>query len=136
MTQAEKDLKVLKARLRHYEDMGLSITSKMQDAPVSRSKGSSRVETAAVGFVDTLQAIQAKIRAYTVIIDDAEKMIEKIPQEHYRRVLSMIYLAGMSMPSVGDEMGYKDRNSIYRTHGWALWELEHVLREEGIGSDV
>lgn len=113
--------------------MGLSITSHLTDTPVSRSKGPSRVESAAVGFVDTMQAIQGELGAYAVIVSDAEKMIAKIPQERYRRLLELRYLAGMSLPSVGDELGYKDRNSIYRSHGWALWELEHVLQTEGIG---
>ena len=83
--------------------------------------------------MDTLDAIQGKIRAYSAIISDAEKMIEKIPQERYRQLLSLRYLAAMSLRSVGDELGYKDRNSVYRAHGWALLELEHVLQEDGMG---
>lgn len=133
MTIAERELKSLKARLAHYEDMGLSITSHMSDTPVLASKGASRVESAAVGFLDTLDAIQGKIRAYTVIISNAEKMIEKIPQERYRQLLTLRYLAGMSLRSVGDEIGYRDRNSVYRAHGWALWELQQVLNDDGIG---
>ena len=133
MTTAERELKSLKARLAHYEDMGLSITSHMSDAPVSASKGSSRVEMAAVGFTDTLDTIRRKIGAYTVIISDAEKMIAKIPQERYRQLLTLRYLAGMSFPSVGDEIGYRDRNSVYRAHGWALWELQQVLDQDGMG---
>ena len=113
--------------------MGLSITSHMSDAPVSASKGSSRVEMAAVGFTDTLDTIRRKIGAYSVIISDAEKMIAKIPQERYRQLLTLRYLAGMSFPSVGDEIGYRDRNSVYRAHGWALWELQQVLDQDGMG---
>lgn len=133
MTTAERELKSLKARLAHYEDMGLSITSHMSDAPVSASKGSSRVEMAAVGFTDTLDTIRRKIGAYSVIISDAEKMIAKIPQERYRQLLTLRYLAGMSFPSVGDEIGYRDRNSVYRAHGWALWELQQVIDQDGMG---
>ena len=136
MTVAERELKSLKARLAHYEDLGLNITSHMSDTPGSHKNTASRVETAAVGMLDTLKAIQAKIGAYTVIIGDAEKMIAKIPQERYRQLLTLRYLAGMSLRSVGDELGYKDRNSVYRAHGWALLEMEQVLQEEGMGSDV
>jgi len=130
---AEREIKTLRARLAHYEDLGLTVTSHFTDTPVSHSKGSSRVETAAVGIVDTLSAIQGQIGAYKVIIDDAEKMISKIPQETYRRLLTLRYLAGMSFRSVSDELGYSDRNSVYRAHGWALLELQHVLEEDGIG---
>ena len=105
----------------------------MSDAPVSHKNAVSKVESAAVGFLDTLDAIQGKIRAYSSIISDAENMIAKIPQERYRQLLSLRYLAGMSLRSVGDELGYKDRNSVYRAHGWALLELEHVLQNDGMG---
>ena len=133
VTQAEKEISILQARMRHYEDMGLTITSHMSNTPGSHKNASSRVESAAVGFLDSLDAIQGKLRAYSAIIDDAEKMIGKIPQERYRRLLSLRYLAGMSLRSVGDELGYKDRNSVYRAHGWALLELEHVLQTDGLG---
>ena len=119
--------------MRHYEDMGLKITSQMSDAPVSHKNASSRVESAAVGFLDVVDTIQGKLRAYSSIIDDAEKTIDKIPNERYRMILKLHWLAGMSLPSVGDEVGYKDRNSIYRAHGWALLELEHVLQNDGMG---
>lgn len=98
--------------------------------------GSSRVETGAVGIIDGLEDWNANLGAYKAILDEAQKLIDRIPQERYRMLLSLRYLAGMSLRSVGDELGYKDRNSVYRAHGWALLEMEQVLQEEGMGSDV
>ena len=132
----ERELRTLKARLEHYKSMGLQITSHMSDAPVSHSMAPSKVETAAVGMIDTLEAINAKLRAYEAIVSNAEKLIDRIPQERYRTILNLRYLAGMSFRSIGDELRYSDRNSIYRAHGFALMELGHVLDEDGIGSDV
>ena len=126
---AEREIKTLRARARHYEDLGLSITSHFSDTPVTASRGSSRVETGAVGIVDTMRDLNANLGAYEAIVRDAEMMIKKVPQENYRRLLTLRYLCGMSFRSVSDEMDYKDRNSVYRAHGWALLEFGKVISE-------
>ena len=59
----------------------------------------------------------------------AEKLIEKVPQENYRRILTLRYMCGMSFPGISDEMRYTDRNSVYRAHGWALVEFGKVMEE-------
>ena len=108
----------------------------MTDAPVSHSMGASRVETAAVGTIDYLDTLNAKMRAYTVIVSHCQELIEKIPQENYRRLLDMRYLSGMSFRSISDELRYTDRNSVYRAHGYALLEFGKVLEDTaGIGDD-
>ena len=68
VARAERELKTLRAKLRHYEDIGLTITRHSTDTPVRASRGSSRVENAAVGIVDVLSDIEGKIRAYTAIV--------------------------------------------------------------------
>ena len=127
---AEREIKTLKARIAHYEDLGLSITAFRTDTPVIASKGASRVEMAAVGIVDSLGSLDANLRAYEAIVRDAEKLIAKMPQENYRRLLTLRYLCGMSFRSISDEMRYTDRNSVYRAHGWALMEFGKVLNNE------
>ena len=128
VARAERELETLRARVRHYESLGFSITSHTSDAPVKASTPSSRVETAAVGIVDALSDIQGKMVAYNAIVKEAEKLIELVPQENYRRILTLRYLCGHSFPTISDEMKYVDRNSIYRAHGWALREFGKVMR--------
>ena len=127
---AEREIKTLKARIAHYEDLGLSITAFRTDTPVIASKGASRVEMAAVGIVDSLGSLDTNLRAYEAIVGDAEKRIRKIPQENYRRLLTLRYLCGMSFRSVSDELRYEDRNSIYRAHGYALLEMWEAMKHE------
>ena len=130
VAHAEREIKTIQARLRHYREMGMGSPGNMSNTPVTHSKGSSVVETAAVGIVDTLNALNANLGAYTAIVRDAEKLIEKVPQENYRRLLTLRYLCGMSFRSVSDEMNYTDRNSVYRAHGWALLEFGKVMKGE------
>lgn len=129
VAHAEREIKTIRARLRHYREMGMGSPGNMSNTPVTHSKGFSSVETAAVGIVDTLNALNANLGAYTAIVRDAEKLIERVPQENYRRLLTLRYLCGMSFRSVSDEMNYTDRNSVYRAHGWALLEFGKVMRD-------
>jgi len=123
-------MRSLQAQLDHFSEFGRSITAFKTDTPIIASKGSSRVETAAVGIVDTLSALNENLRAYTAIVDKAKKRIEKIPQENYRLLLTYKYLCGMSFRSISDQLRYTDRNSVYRAHGWALIEMKKVLKAE------
>ena len=119
---SEREMRLLAAKKRHYEDMGFSISPKLTGMPGSGQRGISRVEMAAVGMVDILTDLQEQIEKHAKIIKDAENLIARIPQEKYRQLLTLRYLVGMSWPSISDEMGYKDRNSVYRAHGYALIE--------------
>lgn len=130
VAQAEREIRTIKARLRHYEEMGIGSPGNMTNTPVTHSKGSSSVEMAAIGIVDTMSALNANLGAYTAIVRDAEKLIALVPQETYRRLLTLKYLCGMSFRSISDELRYTDRNSVYRAHGWALAEFGKVLREQ------
>ena len=128
---AERELKTLKSLLDHFEDIGLSMSMPLGRTG-SGQKGSSRVEAASIGMVDTEREIRAKIAEYSGIVKTAWKLINKIPQERYRRILSLHYLSGWSLQAVSDDLRYNDRNSIYRALRYALTEFDKVMTEAGI----
>ena len=123
---AESELKVLNAKLRHYEDLGLSLGGATGTIG-NKQKGTSRVEMAACGAVDALSALSEKKREYLAIISRAEAIIDQIPQEKYRKILSYRYLCQWSFRSISDELKYEDPNSVYRAHGWALVKAQEIL---------
>lgn len=123
---SEREIRLLEAKKRHYEDMGFSISPKLTGMPGSGQRGASKVEAAAVGMVDILSSLQEQIEKYARIIREAENLIARIPQPKYRQLLTLRYLVGLSWPSISDEMGYRDRNSVYRAHGYALIEARKV----------
>lgn len=127
--KAEKELKVLKAKVRHFEDIGLTITSNTS-AVGGHQQGTSRVELAAVGIVDATADLNAEIKQYMALIARAEQVIRSIPQERYQQILNYRYLCGWSLRSISDELGYNDPNSIYRAHGWALTEAQKILNKQ------
>lgn len=123
---SEREIRLLEAKKRHFEDMGFSISPKLTGMPGSGQRGASKVEAAAVGMVDILSSLQEQIEKYARIIREAENLIARIPQPKYRQLLTLRYLVGLSWPSISDEMGYRDRNSVYRAHGYALIEARKV----------
>ena len=136
--KAEKELKILKAKIRHFEDLGLTITSNTS-AVGGHQQGASRVELAAIGKVDATADLNKELRQYMALIARAEQVIRDIPQERYQQILNYRYLCGWSLRSISDELGYNDPNSIYRAHGWALTEAQKILnkmKENGHEKDL
>ena len=131
---AESELKVLNEKLRHYEELGMAIGS-TSGTIGNKQRGSSRVELAACGAVDASMDLEKQRREYIAIIRRAERIIEQIPQEKYRHILSYHYLCGKSFRWISDELEYNDPNSIYRAHGWALREAQKIMNQEGKNSE-
>ena len=126
--RAEAELKVLNAKRRHYIELGTSMGAPL--GPVGGSHNpTSRVENSVIGMMDLTDKLDSKIREYEGVIREAEALIEKIPQEKYRQILTYRYLCGWSFKSISDEVGYTDPNSIYRSHGWALAEADKIMKE-------
>lgn len=124
---AESELKMLNAKLEHFEDLGMSISAGIGGTLGNRNRAASRVELAACGAVDALTAIRDLQRAYGAIIAKAEAVIKEVPQEKYRLLLNYHYLCGKSLRWISDELDYEDPNSIYRAHGWAMREVQKIL---------
>lgn len=119
-------MKLLQARLRHFEDLGLTITSNTS-AVGGHHSGASRTEAAAVGTVDSFRELQDKIQAYLAVIAEAEKVIEAIKAEKFRKILTLRYICGWSFRSISDEIGYHDEKSVFRAHGYALMAAQKIL---------
>lgn len=124
----ERELKLLRARIRHYNDIGLSITGGTMDSPVvSHSRGSSRVETAAIGLYEAKFALERQVEEYVIRIREAEQMVGFLANERYRQILTLRYLADWTWKSISDELGYRDPKSVYKAHGYALNAVQEIL---------
>ena len=125
---AERELKLLNAQISHFRDLGLSITGGGMDSPVvSHSRGSSRVEMAAMGIFDSTQKLEQQAKEYLAVIAKAQHVVDMIPQDKFRQILTLHYLAGWSFSSISDELKYNDRKSVYKAHKYALDEAQKVL---------
>ena len=91
--RAESELKLLREKVRHYEELGLTITSNTS-AVGGHHQGASRVELAAVGAVDATRSLDEQIKYYTGVVARAEQVIRQIPQEKYRQILTLRYICG------------------------------------------
>ena len=125
---AEKELKLIRAKIRHFQDIGYSITGGSMDSPVvSHSRGSSRVETAAMGIYEATKALLEQETCYVSLITQAEQIVASVGKERYRQILTLRYMADWSWRSISDELGYKDPKSIFKAHGYALKAAQEIL---------
>ena len=127
--RAERELKIIKAKLEHYEDLGFSLGGAV-GVIGNKQRGSSRVEMAAIGKVDVLRDLVDQQKEYMAIIARAEDIIRQVPQEKYRLILTYLYLLGKSPKWITDELEYNDPNSVYRAKGWALWEAQRIMNKQ------
>ena len=127
--RAERELKIIKAKLEHYEDLGFSLGGAV-GVIGNKQRGSSRVEMAAIGKVDVLRDLVDQQKEYMAIIARAEEIIRQVPQEKYRLILTYLYLLGKSPKWISDELEYNDPNSVYRAKGWALWEAQQIMNKQ------
>lgn len=125
--RAEAELRLISAKKRHFDDLAASLGAGVAKATNDTPSGASRVEAAAVGLADVFTELDVKAREYAALIRRATELIEKLPQQKHRQVLTLRYLSGWSWSSIRDEMGYNDPKSVYRVHGWALQELQKLL---------
>lgn len=129
--EAESDIKRLESLIDHWNSVGLSITSKWGYTPPGSGSNVSRVETAAVGIVSAEEGVYAELEAYRKIVLEAEKVISLINQSRFRQILTLHYLAGLSLAETGKRLKYTAENSIYRAHGWALAEAQKIIDTMG-----
>lgn len=117
---------VLQAKLRHFEELGLT-SGCTGTAMGKRQATTSRVELAAIGMVDAMSALQGEIDKYMAVIADAEEVISQIRSDKFRQILELRYICGWSLRSIGDQLKYSNPASIYQAHGYALRDAQYIL---------
>lgn len=124
--KAEIELVSLTAKKQHFMDLATSIGVNLTGMPGGQG-GGSRVETGAIGLIDLIGECTDKEREYVALVKKAEELIAKIPNENFRKVLTLRYIACESWKTVRDKMGYEDEKSVYRCNGYALRELQKLM---------
>ena len=128
--RAEHELKLIAEKRRHFTDLAMAIGANMGKAVITKPSCVSKTETAAVGLVYLKQKLDKKEQEYTALVDKAEEMIDQLPQDNFRAVLTYKYLCGNSWKTIRDKMGYKDEKSAIRCNGYALSALQGLMNEE------
>ena len=78
-------------------------------------------------MIDLIGECTDKEREYVELVKKAEELIAKIPQENFRQVLTLRYIARNSWKTVRDKMEYKDEKSVFSCNRYALRELQKLL---------
>jgi hypothetical protein len=127
--RAAKELKLINAKIEHYQDLGFSMGG-VAGVIGNKQRGSSRVEMAAIGAVDALRDLQKEQAYYLGIVARAEQIIRNIDSEKHRQILTYLYIIGKSPSWVSDELEYNDPNSIYRAKKQALIKAQRIMNAQ------
>ena len=125
--KAERELKLISAKKQHYNDLICSIGANTGKAVILKPTGASKTETAAVGLVFLNERLLEKEKEYTSLVVKAEKLIDQLKQDNFRKILTLKYLCDWSWKSINDEMGFKDEKSVYACHRFAVRELQKLM---------
>lgn len=117
--EAEKEIRTIRNRQAHMEDVAYSMTG-MSTSTIRNKSKRSRVEYAALELARLSDDLGAEAEQYVRLTKEADAILAKMDNARYRRVLTLRYLCDMSWRSVADEMGYTEVHSVLRLHGWAL----------------
>ena len=124
---AEQDIKRLERLLEHYSSVGASISSKWGGVGSGRYNTHSQVETGVIGAIMAERGIYDELSRYRQIVAETENVISRVPQDRFRQILTLHYLAGMSLAVVAKTLGYQHTENLYRAHGWALREAQKII---------
>lgn len=126
VSRAEAELRLIYQRQRHYSELATAIGVKLTGMPHATGN-SSRVEAGAVALVDLNRELEERANEYRRLVREADQLIQKLPQDKFRELLTRRYLCLQSWKTIRDELDYKDEKSVYRCHGYALRELQKLL---------
>ena len=89
--------------------------------------GSSRVENAAIQLIDASELYYKRYKEYMPEINRARRVIAKVEQARYRKLLTMRHLQGRGWKEISAALGYTNKNSVHQAHGWALRHAGEIL---------
>ena len=127
---AEQDIRRLERMIDHYTAVGASISSKWGGVGAGKGNISSKVETGVIGAIMAERSIYEELTRYRQIVAETENVISRIPQDRFREILTLHYLAGMSLADVARSMGYQHTQNLYRAHGWALSAAQKIIDQQ------
>ena len=125
--QAEDELKVIADQREHYLHLGGALAANFGGMPGAHDNHS-RVEVAAVGMADLATELDKKEAGYVRLVREAQALVDQIPVQRFRKVLVYHYFLGKPLKEVGQIMGYEDEKSVYRVRGYALSELQKLMK--------
>jgi len=124
--QAEKRLYLIRRQREHWAEMATKLSG-VSDVKIQTTEVRHPTEDAAIHLADLHRELDEEEKKYVAIVQEAKRVIEQIPQERFREVLTLRYLCGHSWKTIWDEMDYAGQKSVFRVHGWALQAAQKIL---------
>lgn len=124
--QAEKRLRMIAKQREHWEEMATRMSG-TSEVKIRSTDMHSPTEDVATRLVDLGRELDAEEAKYLEIVREAKRIIDRIPQDKFREILTLRYICGHSWKIIQDEMDYTGEKTVYRVHGWALQEAAKMI---------
>lgn len=123
---AQTEIQLLRRRRDKYMDMATGMSG-MSETNIRSSGTRSRVEAAAMQLVELSDRLDNAAEEYAARVREAETLISMLDRPKHRQVLTLRYIECRSWPEITEIMGYTDKKSAFRIHGWALVAAQKLL---------
>ena len=123
---AQMEIQLLRRRRDKYMDMATGMSG-MSETNIRSSGTRSRVEAAAMQLVELSDRLDNAAEEYAARVREAETLISMLDRPKHRQVLTLRYIECRSWPEITEIMGYTDKKSAFRIHGWALVAAQKLL---------
>ena len=125
--EAREKLRLLQEERERYEQLATTLSGSMGETMIRSTDNHSRVESSAIRLAEITERIEAEADKYTQLLEQARSIIGEISTLRHRQVLTLRYLCGYSWTAIQERMGYSDKKSAFRVHGWALVAAQQVM---------
>ena len=120
----DREINALQATLDRMNERLLSMTVRLDALHVSGSQSVHRYDNLVILEDD----INKRIDYLAGVLDEIDRMIQRVSEERYRTLLIDRYMRFLTWDEIADDMSYCRANT-HKLHGKALKEMREILSE-------
>ena len=109
------------------QEASLRATSRLTATRLSGTSGHGGFENSAIRYVDCEAVLQKHIDRIGRCLEERLDMIERLPDERQKLVLTYRYINGCEWEEICQVMHYQERQ-VFEHHGRALFEITQLLK--------
>lgn len=116
----------LTENIRTLEARATNTAAKLKAVNVQNGSVGDTVGDTAIAVADAENMLNDTVRDIAVEMKGILRVIETVPDEMQKTILTKRYISGKSWPMICSEIGY-EKTKVHELHGWALISVNRAL---------
>lgn len=125
----DRRIKTKLQQISSLEDTATRCTASISDMPRNPNRGGSRMAEAVEKIVDLENEIKQDVADLVALKREVMATISRLPDIQQQLLLEKRYFCYMRWEDIADDLGISPQHT-YRIHGYALKEIERILKDE------